>query len=230
MLTRNFYSCYCIPRPNSFTSENYIKDNPSEHFNIKNPEGKIMISNSPTDTTKYVQGQATNSSSNRDYQLTNYEGYASSSTSYENTLNLPKNDKDTTQTPSRCFDKDYGYGLIFLGNGTTAPTYEDVCMESCITDYDRRLVSYSIDRENLVMTISMKFTPTTTLTVNEIGWYQPPRKDYNYYTGAEWTISRMITLCARTVLDSPATFEAGKTYTIDYQIDFKTMSDSVGGA
>ena len=78
------------------------------------------------------------------------------------------------------------------------------------------------------MTISMKFVPTTTLTVNEIGWYQTPAKDYNYSTGAEWTISRMITLCARTVLDSPATFEAGKTYAIDYQIDFKTMSDSVG--
>lgn len=229
MLTRNFYSCYCIPRPNSLTSEHYIKEDPSRYFNIKNPEGKIMISDAPADTTKYVQGQMTNSGNTVDYRLTDYTNDANKSTSYENTLNLPKNDKDTTQTPSQCFQEDYGYGLIFLGNGTTAPTYEDVCMENCITDYDRRLVSYSIDRENLVITISMKFTPTTTLTVNEIGWYQPPRRTNNYSTGAEWTISRMITLCARTVLESPATFEAGKTYTIDYQIDFKTMSDSVGG-
>lgn len=230
MLTRNFYSCYCIPRPNRFSYEGQLSDNPSLHFNIKNPEGKIMVMDSPTDTTKYVQGQYSNSSSDPDYRLTTYDSYASKSTSYENTLNLPKNDKDTTQTPEQCFENDMGYGLIFLGNGTTTPTYEDVCMESCITNYDRREVSYSIDRENLVMTISMKFVPTTTLTVNEIGWYQPPLKTSGYNTGAEWTISRMITLCARTVLGSPATFEAGKTYTIDYQIDFKTMSDSVGGA
>lgn len=228
MLTRNFYSCYCIPRPDYFSEEIYVKENPSKYFIVKNPEGKIMVRNSPTDTTKYVRGQ--HYTSGVDYQLSRSENGASSSTSYENTLNLPKNDKDTTQTPSQCFEDDMGYGLIFLGSGTTAPTYEDVCMESCITDYDRRLVSYSIDRENLVMTISMKFIPTTTLTVNEIGWYQPPRKTSNYNTGAGWTISRMIILCARTVLDSPATFEAGKTYTIDYQIDFKTMSDSVGGA
>lgn len=230
MLTRNFYSCYCIPRPNSLTNELCIEENPSKYFNIKNPEGKIMTSDAPADTTKYVQGQITDSGGIIDYRISEYDNNASNSTSYENTLNLPKNDKDTTQTPSQCFYDDYGYGLIFLGSGTTAPTYEDVCMESCITDYDRRLVSYSIDRENLVMTISMKFTPTITLTVNEIGWYQPPRRTNYYQTGAEWTISRMITLCARTVLDSPATFEAGKTYTIDYQIDFKTMSDSVGGA
>ena len=229
MLTRNFYSCYCIPRPNSLTQDYYMEPDPSKYFNIKNPEGKIMISNSPTDTTKYVQGQVTNSGNNIDYRLPDYSDSASKSTSYENTLNLPKNDKDTTQTPGQCFEDDIGYGLIFLGSGTTTPTYEDVCMESCITDYDRRLISYSIDRENLVMTISMKFVPTTTLTVNEIGWYQPVRRSNNFNTGAEWTISRMITLCARTVLDAPATFEAGKTYTIDYQIDFKTMSDSVGG-
>lgn len=229
MLTRNFYSCYCIPRPDYFPDENSMNTDPSKYFNIKNPEGKIMISNSPTDTTKYVQGQYS-TGSGLDYRLTGYRDYANNSTSYENTLNLPKNDKDTTQTPDKCFEDNYGYGLIFLGNGTTPPTYEDVCMENCITDYDRRTVGYSIDRENLVMTISMKFVPTTTLTVNEIGWYQTPLKGYNYSTGEGWTISRMITLCARTVLDSPATFEAGKTYTIDYQIDFKTMSDSVGGA
>lgn len=228
MLTRNFYSCYCIPRPKYFTSESNMNENSSKYFNIKNPEGKIMISEPPTNTTKYVEGQYTSSSSTMDYRLSDYEDNASSSTSYENTLNLPKNDKDTTQTPDACFKNSYGYGLIFLGSGTTAPTYEDVCMESCITNYDRRLISYSIDRENLVMTISMKFVPTATLTVNEIGWYQSPCKAYNYNTGEGWTISRMITLCARTVLDSPATFEAGKTYTIDYQIDFKTMSDSVG--
>lgn len=228
MLTRNFYSCYCIPRPNNLSYESNMKENPSKYFNIKNPEGKIMVKDSPTDTTKYVQGQYNQDSSSIDYKLINADSYATASTSYENTLNLPKNDKDTTQTPDQCFADNDGYGLIFLGSGTTAPTYEDVCMESCITDYDRRLVSYSIDRENLVMTISMKFMPTTTLTVNEIGWYQPTRKSYGYDTGAEWTISRMITLCARTVLDAPATFEAGKTYTIDYQIDFKTMSDSVG--
>lgn len=228
MLTRNFYSCYCIPRPDYFTNESSMEENPSKCFNIKNPEGKIMLSDSPTNTTKYVRGQY-NTGGGLDYRITNNRDYASGSTSYENTLNLAKNDKDTTQTPAECFEYDRGYGLIFLGSGTTAPTYEDVCMESCITDYDRRLVSYSIDRENLVMTISMKFVPTTTLTVNEIGWYQTPLKGYNYTTGEEWTISRMITLCARTVLDSPATFEAGKTYVIDYQIDFKTMSDSVGG-
>ena len=228
MLTRNFYSCYCIPRPDYFTDENSMKGNPSKYFNIKNPEGKIMVSGSPTDTTKYVQGQYS-TNGGLDYRLTSHKDYSSSSTSYQNTLNLPKNDKDTTQTPSDCFENSYGYGLIFLGSGTTAPTYEDVCMESCITDYDRILVSYSIDRQNLVMTISMKFIPTTTLTVNEIGWYQTPVKSSNYITGAEWTISRMITLCARTVLESPATFEAGKTYAIDYQIDFKTMSDSIGG-
>lgn len=228
MLTRNFYSCYCIPRPKYLNSESYMEENPSKYFNIKNPEGKIMISDSPTNTAKYVQGQYVSDSSIIDYRLTDRDDYASSSTSYENTLNLPKNDKDTTQTPAECFENGYGYGLIFLGSGTTAPTYEDVCMESCITNYDRRLVSYSIDRKNLVMTISMKFIPTATLTVNEIGWYQTPCKAYNYSTGAQWTISRMITLCARTVLDSSATFEAGKTYAIDYQIDFKTMSDSVG--
>ena len=228
MLTRNFYSCYCIPRPDYFEDENNMVRDPSKCFNIKNPEGKIMVSGSPADTTKYVQGQY-NTGNGLDYHLSGYKDYSSSSTSYQNTLNLPKNDKDTAQTPSRCFENPYGYGLIFLGSGTTAPTYEDACMESCITDYDRRLVSYSIDRQNLVMTISMKFIPTTTFTVNEIGWYQTPCKDYNYSTGAEWTISRMITLCARTVLDSPATFEAGKTYAIDYQIDFKTMSDSIGG-
>lgn len=228
MLTRNFYSCYCIPRPSRVPYEQNIKENPYKCFHIKNPEGKIMLMDSPTDTTKYVQGQCNQDSSTPDYRLTSANDYSTASTSYENTLNLPKNDKDTTQTPDQCFYDNDGYGLIFLGNGTTAPTYEDVCMESCITDYDRRLVSYSIDRENLVMTISMKFTPTTALTVNEIGWYQPTRKAYSYQTGAEWTISRMITLCARTVLNSPATFEAGKTYTIDYQIDFKTMSDSVG--
>lgn len=229
MLTRNFYSCYCIPRPDYFTGESYMEEDASKCFNIKNPEGKIMVSGSPTNTTKYVQGQF-NTGSGLDYHITGQRDYASSSTSYENTLNLPKNDKDTTQTPDKCFENGNGYGLIFLGSGTTAPTYEDVCMESCITDYDRRLVSYSIDRKNLVMTISMKFIPTTTLTVNEIGWYQTPLKAYNYSTGEGWTISRMITLCARTVLASPATFEAGKTYAIDYQIDFKTMSDSVGGA
>lgn len=230
MLTRNFYSCYCIPRPETIPYESDMKNDPSKFFHIKNPEGKIMVKDSPTDTTKYVQGQYSTDSSIVDYRLTDYYENARWSTSYAGTLNLPKNDKDTTQTPSQCFQDDRGYGLIFLGNGTTAPTYEDVCMESCITDYDRRLVSYSIDRENLVMTISMAFVPTTTLTINEIGWYQPVRKYNNYSTGAGWTISRMITLCARTVLDSPATFEAGKTYTIDYQIDFKTMSDSVGGA
>ena len=229
MLTRNFYSCYCIPRPKYFASESDMGQNPSKYFNIKNPEGKIMVDGSPTDTTKYVQGQYSADSSTIDYRLDGYQDYASSSTSYENTLNLPKNDKDTTQTPSVCFEEGHGYGLIFLGSGTTAPTYEDVCMENCITNYDRRLVSYSIDRKNLVMTISMKFIPTATLTVNEIGWYQTPVKSNNYKTGEGWTISRMITLCARTVLDSPATFEAGKTYAIDYQIDFKTMSDSVGG-
>lgn len=229
MLTRNFYSCYCIPRPRYFGSDSSINSNPSKYFNIKNPEGKIMVNNSPTDTTKYVRGQYSTDSSTIDYRLANDYDYASKSTSYKNTLDLPKNDKDTTQTPSDCFEDGYGYGLIFLGSGTTAPTYEDVCMKSCITDYDRKLVSYSIDRENLVITISMKFVPTTTLTVNEIGWYQTPCKAYNYSTGEEWTISRMITLCARTVLDSPATFEAGKTYAIDYQIDFKTLSDSVGG-
>ena len=207
-----------------------MTENPSKYFTIKNPEGKIMVYDSPTDTTKYVQGQHISNSSILDYRLSNYDDEASRSTSYENTLNLPKNDKDTTQTPEQCFENNMGYGLIFLGSGTTPPTYEDVCLESCITNYDRRLVSYSVDRENLVMTISMKFVPTATLTVNEIGWYQPPRKSNAYDTGAEWTISRMITLCARTVLDSPATFEAGKTYTIDYQIDFKTMSDSVEGA
>ena len=228
MLTRNFYSCYCIPRPKYFDNESTMEENPSKCFNIKNPEGKIMVNGSPTDTTKYVQGQYSSDSGVIDYRLDDYRDYASSSTSYENTLNLPKNDKDTTQTPSGCFEDNRGYGLIFLGSGTTAPTYEDVCMENCITNYDRRLVSYSIDRQNLVMTISMKFIPTATLTVNEIGWYQTPVKAYNYSTGAEWTISRMITLCARTVLDSPATFEAGKTYVIDYQIDFKMMSDSVG--
>lgn len=230
MLTRNFYSCYCIPRPDNFPYESDINDDPSKYFNIKNPEGKIMLKDSPTNTTKYVQAQYTTTGNTVDYRLSNYDSEASRSTSYENTLNLPKNDKDTTQTPYQCFSEDYGYGLIFLGSGTTAPTYEDVCMESCITDYDRRLVSYSIDRENLVITISMKFVPTTTLTVNEIGWYQPPCMSNSYETGEGWTISRMITLCARTVLNSPATFEAGKTYTIDYQIDFKTMSDSVGGA
>lgn len=230
MLTRNFYSCYCIPRPNRFAYESDMKENPFKCFSIKNPEGKIMVQDNPTDTTKYVQGQCNQNNSSIDYRLVNADNYATASTSYENTLNLPKNDKDTTQTPEQCFADNDGYGLIFLGNGTTAPTYEDVCMESCITDYDRRLVSYSVDRENLVITISMKFVPTTTLTVNEIGWYQPTCKYYGYNTGAEWTISRMITLCARTVLASPATFEAGKTYTIDYQIDFKTMTDSVGGA
>ena len=228
MLTRNFYSCYCIPRPKYFVAESEMNENPSKYFNIKNPEGKIMINDNPTDTTKYVRGQYS-SSGDLDYHIIDSESNASSSTSYQNTLNLPKNDKDTTQTPSNCFENSYGYGLIFLGSGTTAPSYEGVCMENCITDYDRRLVSYSIDREKLVMTISMKFIPTTTLTVNEIGWYQTPCKAYNYNTGAEWTISRMITLCARTVLNSPATFEAGKTYVIDYQIDFNTMSDSVGG-
>ena len=228
MLTRNFYSCYCIPRPATLPYASEINEEPSKYFNIKNPEGKIMLRDVPTDTTKYVQGQY-NSGSYADYRLESQADYPSISTSYENTLNLPKNDKDTTQTPSQCFSYDYGYGLIFLGNGTTAPTYEDVCMESCITDYDRRLVGYSIDRENLVITISMKFVPTTTLTVSEIGWYQTPYKSSGYNTGEGWTISRMITLCARTVLGSPATFEAGKTYTIDYQIDFKTMSDSVGG-
>lgn len=229
MLTRNFYSCYCIPRPDEIPYESDLNKEPSKHFNIKNPEGKVMVKDSPTDTTKYVQGQYSTSTL-MDYRLTDYYNSANGSTSYENTLNLPKNDKDTTQTPAQCFADAAGYGLIFLGSGTTAPIYEDVCMESCITDYNRRLVSYSIDRENLVMTISMKFVPTTTFTVNEIGWYQPVRKSNNFSTGAEWTISRMITLCARTVLASPATFEAGKTYTIDYQIDFKTMSDSVGGA
>lgn len=229
MLTRNFYSCYCIPRPKYFDSESSMNENLSEYFNIKNPEGKIMVSSTPVDTAKYVQGQYNSNSSVIDYRLDDYYDHASGSTSYENTLNLPKNDKDATQTPSKCFEDNRGYGLIFLGSGTTAPTYEDVCMESCITNYDRRLVSYSIDRKNLVMTISMKFIPTVTLTVNEIGWYQTPCKGYNYSTGEGWTISSMITLCARTVLDSPVTFEAGKTYVIDYQIDFKTMSDSVGG-
>lgn len=228
MLTRNFYSCYCIPRPDFFTDEGSMEENASKYFNIKNPEGKIMVTNPPTNTTKYVRGQY-RTSNGLDYRIIGDRDYTSSSTSYENTLNLPKNDKDTTQTPAECFEHDRGYGLIFLGSGTTAPTYEDVCMENCITDYDRRLVSYSIDKKNLVMTISMKFIPTITLTVNEIGWYQTPVKGYNYTTGEEWTISRMIALCARTVLDSPATFEAGKTYAIDYQIDFKTMSDSVGG-
>ena len=81
MLTRNFYSCYCIPRPSHFTDENSMEEDASKYFNIKNPEGKIMIAGFPTDTTKYVPGQYDTSSS-LDYRITGDRNYTSSSTSY----------------------------------------------------------------------------------------------------------------------------------------------------
>ena len=213
--------------PYDLKREEEYKQNLNTSACIKNPEGKIYVTSEPTDTSKFVRTEIDTS-----YGIFRWynssTGYMNKSSTKSSFLNLDKIDVGDSNI-NNALPNEYGWSLIYLGSGTTPATLNDYCMQNCIQEYERNRISIGIDYNNLTFTISMQFTPTTDLQVSEIGWYQTACRVY-FPNITNPTVKNILALCARTVLDSPATFNAGKTYTIDYQIDFKTMSDAVGGA
>lgn len=225
MLTRNFYSIFPMNPYDIKTENDYNKDRGSSVC-IKNPEGKTYVTSDPTDTSKFVKTE-TESSYGVFGWYTQGSEYTNKSSTKSSFLNMDKTDVGDSNV-NNCLPDSYGWSLIYLGSGTTPATLNDYCLQNCIQEYERNRISIGIDYNNLMFTISMQFTPTIELQVSEIGWYQTPCKSY-FPNIANPTLKNILALCGRTVLGSPVTFEAGKTYTIDYTIDFKNMTDSVGG-
>ena len=117
---------------------------------------------------------------------------------------------DTIPTNSR--------GYILLGTGTTAPTADDYCLESQITE-NLSCDSVSVSRTTTTKTYTATFSNsgTSDMTVTEIGYAL--RMCY-YIRSSSDTYKYDNFLMDRTVLDTPVTIPAGESRTVTYELSF----------
>lgn len=117
---------------------------------------------------------------------------------------------DTKPTNSR--------GYILLGTGTTAPTADDYCLESQITE-NLSCDSVSVSRTTTTKTYTATFSNsgTSDMTVTEIGYAL--RMCY-YIRSSSNTYTYDNFLMDRTVLDTPVTIPAGESRTVTYTLSF----------
>lgn len=99
-------------------------------------------------------------------------------------------------------------GYIAIGSGNTAPTINDVSLESEITGLNN--IGNFVNNGVNGLTISATITNVTNsdITIKEYGLYGYQSVD------SKWT------MLTRTVLDSPITLEAGEIATITININF----------
>ena len=120
---------------------------------------------------------------------------------------------DTIPTNSR-----NSRGYILLGTGTTAPTADDYCLESQITE-NLSCDSVSVSRTTTTKTYTATFSNsgTSDMTVTEIGY----ALRMCYYIGSSsdtYTYDNF--LMDRTVLETPITIPAGESRTVTYELSF----------
>lgn len=227
MLTRNFFSCFVRGNSDSeyLTYKSNIISNPSLYRKYINPEGKIYVQDDvDSSDTEYVTGIYANNPGS--YSLSMVSNTLDRAITDMSLLDIDKDDNGNTVFGSVVKGDENGCPHIFFGSGTTAPTFDDYKLESCITTYSRNKIGIHIDKNLQTITASLTFTPSSNMTVTEMGLYV---SGYNSY-GASYsgkTVKNLLAMVARTVLSSPVTFNAGTTYTVDYTIDFKTNTDSV---
>lgn len=109
-------------------------------------------------------------------------------------------------------------GYILLGTGTTAPTADDYCLESQITE-NLSCDSVSVSRTTTTKTYTATFSNsgTSDMTVTEIGYAL--RMCYYIWSSTDiYTYDNF--LMDRTVLDTPVTIPAGESRTITYTLSF----------
>lgn len=109
-----------------------------------------------------------------------------------------------------------GRGFIILGTGTTAPTADDYCLESQITE-NLSCDSVSVSRATTTKTYTATFSNsgTSDMVVTEIGYVSRITHNYNFgdYYWDDF-------LMDRTVLETPITIPAGESRTVTYELSF----------
>ena len=109
------------------------------------------------------------------------------------------------------------YGGVYLGTGTTPPTFEDIAMSGdLITTYNYSTVVTKTFNANGGVKFACEYTVTNTgssaFTVGEIGLFANLRDTSN--SGG------FKALLERTVLDTPITIEAGGVGKIHYTVEY----------
>lgn len=113
--------------------------------------------------------------------------------------------------------------LIFCGTGTTPPTREDIKLENCISDFKKQSTTLSCELGKLHINVVFKNLADHEITINELGLYRIFSQAHDSYQKS--SIANNGILIARRVLDEPITVQANETFSINYTIDFTTMTD-----
>lgn len=109
----------------------------------------------------------------------------------------------------------YNGSMLFVGNGTTAPTTDDYTLESLIEysaeglHMESKSLAYNENVEhyktNRIMTVVLKNKSNTNITVSEIGWFLAVPKFYGTEEGSDYFRIMM----AREVFE-PVTIKPGE--------------------
>jgi hypothetical protein len=126
------------------------------------------------------------------------------------------NDTDTTQ-----YYFLYYSPIIFCGTGTTPPTREDIKLENCISEFKRQSTSTSCELGKIHINVVFNNPTENEITVNELGLY----RTLTQTNSAKISFADYGILIARRVLNEPIVVQAGETFSINYTIDFTTMTD-----
>lgn len=118
----------------------------------------------------------------------------------------------------------YNGSMLFVGNGTTAPTEDDYNLESLIEYSAEGLHMESISlaynenaghyKTNRIMTVVLKNKSNTNITVSEIGWFLSVPKEY----GAEEGSNYFRVMMAREVFE-PVTIKQGEVRAFTMSIE-----------
>jgi hypothetical protein len=115
--------------------------------------------------------------------------------------------------------------IIFCGTGTTQPTREDIKLENCISELKRQSTSTSCELGKIHINVVFNNPTENEITVNELGLYKLLINVSPSTTNLKISFADYGILIARRVLNEPIVVQAGETFSINYTIDFTTMTD-----
>lgn len=106
----------------------------------------------------------------------------------------------------------YGYSYLWCGSGTSAPHYDDYCLERAFSSDEIASLSntttvkreYDKDTDSWIFTHTKTFSAKTNIIINEIGVYYDM---YLYLYNSTSTTSKSV-LLYRQILDTPFEVEA----------------------
>ena len=237
MLTRNFYKLATVQQSSTYIRQSDTDNRSTPFIDIINANGKIICQSSATNTERYEQVNLYN------YDLSGYSNYGSyriaslpsgegSDARFSVTNNgqqrviiykdnaFDDRDNDINSNTSSTYCT-MAAPIMYIGNGTTAPTKDDYTMESCLTNYTIKACNVTHNLNDGIIIMSFSLLPNEDLQLSEIGIFTSD----GHYSGRNLNTtpkSRFAMVCHDVF--TPVTLPANKTVTITYTINLSELT------